>query len=68
MADALYASNSGRIVCRQHIGGYGQSILQRTPDVRSFITPLDAWTRVTAADMAEWLRDIGEPMTCEECR
>lgn len=31
------------------------------------MTSLDVWEKVTEADRAYWLAEMGEPMTCEAC-
>ena len=53
--------------CSQHGGGEFWSALQTSSKIRRITTPLDVWELVTKAEKAEWLDEMGEPMSCEEC-
>jgi hypothetical protein len=63
----LWVSNAGHVNCREHGGGYFEAHLRANPNARRFTTPLNAWERVSDADRAEWLAEMGEPITCEGC-
>lgn len=64
---ALWISNGGRVACAQHGGGYLEAAIRARPKARTHVTPLDHWTRATAADRAEWLAAVGTPLACETC-
>jgi hypothetical protein len=65
--EALFVSNRGRFACPKHGGAYFTAHLMAHPRARFFITPLDAWTRIRAADRELWLAETGTPMRCEDC-
>jgi hypothetical protein len=56
----LYISNGGRVVCKEHGGGYLRSYLNNKPDAKRIETPLDTWLRIpSSVDTTN--------VTCEEC-
>ena len=63
----LWASNRGAVVCRRHGGAYSTAHLDSHPRAHRFVTPLDAWERVTEADRVAWIAEVGAPMRCEVC-
>lgn len=65
----LYANETdGRIVCPTHAGRYLTAAIFHEPGDSEWWTPLGTWLRITAADLETWLAEMGEPMTCEDCR
>ena len=63
----LWCSNSGRITCAEHGGGYFTSHLATSSKIRRITTPLDVWELVSEADKEWWRQEMGKPMSCEEC-
>lgn len=63
----LWVSNSGRIACPSHGGGYLQAAVQQSPRRKTHITPLDHWTQVDALMQQVSHEEYGETMTCETC-
>lgn len=57
----------GRVVCYQHLGGYGRADVKAEPDAPMWITPLDVWTVATVAENEDWLKHLGHPLNCEDC-
>lgn len=58
--DALYLGDGGRVTCGKHAGNSARYSGRGLSGKRV--------VRVTEADRAEWLREIGEPIACEDCR
>jgi len=57
-ADHLWVSNTGRVACWNHGGGYLLDAVKRDPQATGHATPLDAWTRLPRAMV---------DLPCEEC-
>lgn len=59
VADALYFTDNGRVVCGAHCGMTAQYTLRDISGQRI--------KRVSAADAASWLASGGEAIRCEQC-
>ena len=57
----------GNVACVEHLGRYGQEAVVAAPDAPQWFTPLNIWVSTTAAERAEYLREVGTPMRCETC-
>jgi hypothetical protein len=49
------------------MGAEGEAAARRSPSAKSLRTPLGNWTRVSDLVAAEWDRQMGEPITCDDC-
>ena len=67
----LWESHNGSVCCEKHLGMSSTYELQANPKAKKLVTGPDVWTRMTKADMADWMSfmaemDVTEP--CESCR
>ena len=73
----------GRVVCFQHLGGYGRFDVEAHPEGtsktvdgrRQWITPLDVWMQMEQEDFDAWAEmdkksgiENPTPPSCEDCR
>lgn len=61
----IWESEEGRIVCEQHLGHYGRTLLAEKPTARRLITPLDRWHRLPEAGAKNFIEEFG--YSCETC-
>jgi len=47
----------GNICCYPHLRAHSTAMVDADPAAPQWLTPLNTWTRVTAAARAEWLHD-----------
>lgn len=57
----------GNIYCYEHLGSYGQSAVSAKPRARQWLTPLNVWEPLSAADDAAWFVSFRQPLACEDC-
>lgn len=64
----LWVSNTGRVSCDEHGGGYLNASIEQHPRRRRHETPLDAWKDVRGADKHRYDPEEIASLACEEPR
>lgn len=60
-----YGDLNGSVCCVDHVGSYAQAQLETNPKLKTIVTPITTWERLSAAEVAE-VATYNEDI-CETC-